>query len=234
MTTEIRAVVFDAVGTLMYADPPVVTAYRELGGRWGCVLSDAEIAGRFQRALARQDDADRESAWSTSESRERERWQSIVAEVFSECQDVEGLFLALWDHFADSRHWKLFPDVQACWQRLTEQGLTLAIGSNFDSRLESICRDHRLASPECIFTSSAIGWRKPSRQFFEAIERTLQIPPDELLFVGDSFDNDYEGTQTAGWHSVLVSRQQPPLSDANNVISSLEQLDSYNRKLRRC
>ena len=40
-----------------------------------------------------------------------ERWRAIVAEVFPAVADGEGLFAALWDHFADPRHWAAYDDV---------------------------------------------------------------------------------------------------------------------------
>ena len=53
----------------------------------------------------------------TSEARERQRWQSIVAAVFPEATDPHALFAALWDHFEQVEHWQLdeqFPLV--VWQ----------------------------------------------------------------------------------------------------------------------
>src|SRR5688572_9226412 len=95
--TGIRAVLFDAVGTVIYPDPPVAVAYACAGERFGVGIEPDEVRRRFAAAFARQEALDGESgAWRTSEARERERWRSIVAEVFPTSADGEALFAALW------------------------------------------------------------------------------------------------------------------------------------------
>ena len=49
--TKIRGVLFDAVGTLIYPDPPVAEAYRSIGRRFGSRLSVEQIAARFPAGL---------------------------------------------------------------------------------------------------------------------------------------------------------------------------------------
>lgn len=49
----IRAVLFDAVGTLFHSDPPITRVYAEAGRRWGAGLDEAEVAARFAPAFFR-------------------------------------------------------------------------------------------------------------------------------------------------------------------------------------
>ncbi len=202
----VEAVLFDAVGTLIEPDPPVAEAYLAAGRRFGSSLGPDEVLRRFRAAFARQEREDQtQHAGKTDELRERRRWLSIVAEVFDDVADGEPLFSALWRHFAEPSNWRLCPGAGECWRELAGRGLTLGIASNFDARLEAVCRG---LAPlhDCgrLFISSRLGVRKPNPAFFAAIEAQLQIAPERLLLVGDDLTNDYQAARAAGWRSVLV------------------------------
>jgi putative hydrolase of the HAD superfamily len=187
----------------------VAEAYHAAGGRFGSSLSTEAIRLRFRSALARQEalDAQHNPPHRTSEERELLRWRAIVAEVFYDVPDTEDLFQFLWNHFAQPQHWRLYEDVPACWERLTKAGLSVGIASNFDVRLDCVCAGHALlASCRHRFISSQLGHKKPSLQFFRAIERSLEVRPEQILLVGDDLENDYLAAQRAGWQTLLLTR----------------------------
>lgn len=206
MLSPVEAVLFDAVGTLIEPDPPVAEAYEAAGRRFGSTLSRDEILRRFRAAFARQERLDEtEFSGRTDDPRERRRWQAIVGEVFDNVADAAGLFDELWRHFASSAHWRLCAGAADCWRELSSRGLTLGIASNFDARLETICQG--LAPlDQCgrLFISSRLGVRKPSPEFFAAIARRLDLPPERILLAGDDLDNDYLAAHAAGWQSILI------------------------------
>lgn len=203
------AVVFDAVGTVLYADPPMAEAYHRLGKRFGSALGLTQIAERFSQAFARQDEQDRVLfQHQTSEPRERERWRAIVADVFVELNDREELFEALWDHFAAPSHWRFYDDVPGAIAEVADCGLAWGIASNFDARLTPILAGlPPLDSCRHVFVSSALGFRKPSRDFFAAIARALDRPPSEILYVGDDWQNDIVAARAAGWQAIYLCRR---------------------------
>ncbi len=211
MWTHVRpqAVVFDAVGTLIVPDPPVAQVYGAAGRRHGSPLSDAECLSRFRDAFAIEEARDREQAgWPTSEARERQRWRSIVGRVFDNpfVVDIiagESLFDELWNHFAQPSHWRIVDGVEDVWRALDALGLRVAIASNFDTRLESICRGlPPLDRCEHVFVSSRLGVRKPASQFFRQVAESLGIESQRLLMVGDDLDNDYHAARAAGWQAL--------------------------------
>jgi putative hydrolase of the HAD superfamily len=228
----IRAVLFDAVGTLIHADPAVATVYAGAARRVGADLSEDEIVARFRRAFDRQDSADRLlHAQRTDPERERQRWREIVDEVFRDAvpcaADRETLFVELWTHFAKPESWRAFDDVELCWRSLVERGFVVAIASNFDDRLEQIARGIvPLRHAARLFMSARIGFRKPAGDFFQAVERELGLDPAALVSVGDDPENDYRGAKAAGWHAILLDRaggirsQAPP----DVLITSLAEL----------
>jgi putative hydrolase of the HAD superfamily len=218
----VRAVLFDAVGTLIRAEPPVDQAYCEAGRRFGSTLSRQEIGRRFLAAFERQEEDNRAAGRrgaeaggrlhraATDQRGERRRWRRIVAEVFDDTPAAAGpLFEALWDHFAESKNWALFDDAGAVWRLLQQRGFTLGVASNFDDRLAAICRGIDLPiRAEHVFYSSRLGHPKPSPRFFRAVEQRLELPPEQILLVGDDLENDYHGARAAGWRAVLLDRRQ--------------------------
>lgn len=206
MLSPVEVVLFDAVGTLIEPDPPVAEAYRAAGRRYGSTLSPEVILRRFRAAFAKQERLDETEFFDrTDEPRERRRWQAIVGEVFDDVADSAGLFDDLWRHFSMSNHWRLCAGAADCWRELSERGLKLGIASNFDARLETVCRGLKPLD-ECrqFFISSQLGVRKPNRAFFAAIAEQLKTPPERILLAGDDLGNDYYAAHAAGWKSVLV------------------------------
>ena len=160
---KLSAILFDAVGTLITPDPPVAEAYHAAGLHFGSRHRVEAIHLRFRNAFHRQEsrDADPSLAHRTSEARELARWRTIVGDVFDDVPETEGLFQALWEHFARPEHWRLYDDVADCWRQLTDAGFLVGIASNFDDRLDAICRAHALLANCPRFVSSQIGHKKP-------------------------------------------------------------------------
>ena len=74
-----RAILFDAVGTLMRPEPTVSRAYTAVALRHGVRMDPVEVERRFRRAFARQDTIDAtERDNRTDQQREAERWRGIV------------------------------------------------------------------------------------------------------------------------------------------------------------
>jgi len=208
---SLRGVVFDAVGTLIYPDPPVAITYYELGRQHGSQLSQSDIARNFRRVLKCRTYERR-----TNEQIERGRWRLIVADVFTDLDDTQSLFRHLWDHFARSTSWAVYDDVPDVLAELNSRGLITAIGSNFDDRLLSIAKQLApLDQLDAIFVSAQLGYTKPSIEFFRSIEHRLQLRPSQLLMVGDDIRNDFEGGATAGWRSLLLNRETSMDGDAS-------------------
>jgi putative hydrolase of the HAD superfamily len=221
----VRAILFDVVGTLLRPEPPFAAAYQAAARKFGIERSAADIETRFRDAFARQERLDaRDREWRTDEARERRRWRQIVDEVFAPAAVPMALFEQLWRHFSRPEHWRAFDDARAACRRLAAAGCVLGAASNFDARLRAVLAGHPELPLAHRFASSEVGFRKPGQQFFRAIERALDLPPGNLLLVGDDVENDYLGARAAGWHAVLLDRRARH-RDVRGAIASLDQLD---------
>lgn len=222
---EIRCVLFDAVGTLIYPCPPVAAAYGSVARRHGSALTEREIAERFREAFRRQEAIDAcANGLRTDEDRELRRWRAIVTETLVDVVDASAAFDELWRHFSRAENWRLFDDVFDVWQALAERGYRLGVASNFDGRLGAICREFPpLDRCADLFVSSELGVRKPALQFFRGVEKRLQLPGDQILLIGDDWANDYLAALDAGWRAVFLDRhgQRREAAESASSLSAL-------------
>ncbi len=205
---DIRAVIFDAVGTLLHPDPAAVVVYSDAGRRRGFREDDAIIRRRFHEAFRAEEQRDEALGWVTSEAREHGRWQAIVERVFENALPpaaIADCFDELWAYFARPSSWRVDPDAQAMLNRLTTSGVRCGIASNFDRRLHAILDGlPELSQLGVRIISSEVGYRKPAGAFFAAVAQGAGCRPSQVLFVGDDLANDYLGAQAAGMNAVLL------------------------------
>lgn len=201
----IRAVWFDAVGTLLFPRVPVARTYAEHACRRGAGLTENQIRSAFRTAFARQEDLDRTAGWRTDEARERARWRAIVADVLP-MTDSDACFAGLWDWFSRPAAWTVPADTGDVFRHLTGRGIVVGIGSNFDSRLLPIVDAFPELAPVRgrVVISSLVGWRKPAPQFFDALADAAGCDRGQLLYVGDDERNDLDGATAAGLRAVLL------------------------------
>ena len=197
--SSIRWIAFDAVGTLIFADPPVHLAYYRIGQKYGSGLSPGEVRIRFQAAFA-----EREPVAAADATGEREFWRSVVADVFADVDAPEACFEELFAHFAEPASWQCFADVEETLAELAGRGFRLAIVSNFDTRLHGICDGlPELCSITRRIISSEVGVRKPHPSFYRAVMTACECSVDEVLIIGDDHENDVAGPRRLGisaWH----------------------------------
>lgn len=219
----IRFILFDAVGTLIYPDPSVTAAYESVGKAHGIVLSPPEIQGRFRAAYKRvfRCAAD----FATNEQRERQRWRAVVADVFAQWPHlVDELLEQLWQHFSQAEHWPLFADVAPTLSALAARGYELGVASNFDARLRRIAAGHpALAACRHVFVSTELGHSKPGVAFFNEAQRRLRAQPEEIVIVGDDFENDVSAPRRCGWRAIELCREpKMPTSGIRSLMELVE------------
>jgi putative hydrolase of the HAD superfamily len=219
LLADVRAVFFDAVGTLIAPDPPAPEAYAAVGRRHGSRPEVATVRERFRAAFQREEEHDRANGWRTGDQREERRWRSIVAAVLDDVTDAEACFRELWDHFAHPSAWACLPGAGPVLAELARRGLTLGIASNYDRRLRSVAAGlPQLAPIQHMVISAEVGWRKPAAAFFDAVVRAAGCAPGEVLLVGDDFENDYEGALAAGLRAVMLDPHNRARAVVNRVV----------------
>jgi putative hydrolase of the HAD superfamily len=201
---NVQAIFFDAVGTLIHPEPPAPVVYAEVGRRHGSRLTVEEVTHRFVEAFAREEALDLAQGWQTSEKRELQRWQRIVAAVLDDVTNPMACFAALYRHFSLSASWRCEAEVAEVLEALATRVHRLGIASNYDHRLRPVVKGLAALQPlQELVISSAVGWRKPAPQFFTALTSYAGMPTDRILLVGDDRGNDYEAARACGMPAVL-------------------------------
>lgn len=87
-----------------------------------------------------------------------------------------------------------------------------------------------------VFISECIGYAKPHPKAFDFVEKALHATNEDILFIGDSFDNDISGGQSAGWTTVWFNhRQQDECNGGKStmIAHSLTEMNAIiNEKIR--
>jgi putative hydrolase of the HAD superfamily len=226
----IRWVIFDAVGTLMRPQPPVARAYWEAGRRHGSGLEEAEVGRRFRAAFADFERSELTGAdpgdaavLQTTEAHESRRWRTIVERVFDDLADCDACFADLYEHFARPAAWEFFADIEPAVRALHARGVAVAVASNFDERLARVLREHPLTPLlRFVLPSSSVGYRKPSRHFFDRVRERAACAPEEMLYVGDEWQNDVQAARNAGISGLHIDRHA--LESAPGRITDLRQI----------
>ena len=201
----IRAVVFDAVGTLIFPNPGASVVYAGVTKSHGVTIAQPdELNARLWAQFRIEEQLDRENGWRTSEDRECTRWRTIVNVAVPGASDE--LFEELFQHFSLPTAWRVPDEAAAAITELQRRGFILGMGSNYDTRLRSVVEGTPALLPLAghLVISSLVGYRKPAPQFFAAVRDSVQCEPHEILFVGDDVENDFNGAQAAGMKSMLV------------------------------
>ncbi len=229
MTSEAkRIILFDAVGTLIYPQPDVIATYHTVGDRYGSRRTPEQVKLRFfhgrkeyfDKAVEVGHDHAKAAAWPSSDQIEYDLWCRLVRFVFDDLDDTDAIMDDLWDHFAQPDHWRVHDDVHNCMSTLRRRRMEVGIASNFDSRLLKICQ---LLLPQIesrfIFWSSAMGFRKPDRRFYETVASHLK-GWGRLTMVGDDRLNDWIAPAKCGWQTYLLDRRKAA-EESPAVIHSL-------------
>jgi 2-haloalkanoic acid dehalogenase type II len=111
--------------------------------------------------------------------------------------------------------------------KILKKGFKIYIASNSDTKplKENIGKEKYLF--DGIYTSEKIKAYKPSKIFFEKILKKIKFNKDEILFIGDSLEDDIIGANTIGLKTVLIDRKnnsQYIKSEANYIIKDMYEL----------
>jgi putative hydrolase of the HAD superfamily len=217
--TPVRAVLLDALGTLVELQPPAPRLQRLL--RESGIEVTEEQAGRgFAAEIAYYLDHHLDG----SDRARLERLRDRCAEEMHKALGVPEL-----DHATARRamlgalEFTPYPDVLPALGDLRERGLTLVIASNWACSLPDWLRPTGILElVDGVVTSAEVGAGKPDPRVFERALQMAGAEPAEALHAGDKVDNDVEGAAAAGVRGVLVQREGHPPPGIEAVASLRE------------
>jgi putative hydrolase of the HAD superfamily len=208
----VKAVLLDALGTLVELEPPWPALVMELAARGVDIDEDAArrallVEMRHYRARCHTA-ADHESL-TALRAECTEVLRAALPEGPARSLGAGELQVAM----LASLHFRPYPEVPGVLGRLRAAGLRLVVVSNWDISLHHVLASLGLtALVDGVVTSAEAGVSKPSPAIFAAGLRLAHAEPAQALHAGDDIQGDVEGARAAGVPAVLVARngEQPP------------------------
>lgn len=83
--------------------------------------------------------------------------------------------------------------------------LKIVLVSNFYGNIESVLKDFKLDTYFCaVIESAVVGIRKPDPAIFTLGVKTLNLPAEHIIVIGDSYDKDIIPATTIGCQTVWL------------------------------
>jgi len=193
-TTQTRAVLLDALGTLVDLEPPWVHLAESLG-----IEDAAEVAPAVRTEM----DFYREHS---HEGRDAESLQALrvrCADILSWELDREVPLETMLAAF----RFRAFDDARPALDELRKAGMRLVCVSNWDISLSEVLETCGLANAiDGTVTSAGSGHRKPDPGIFAQALEIAGCGADGALHVGDTVAEDIAGADAAGIRALHLDR----------------------------
>lgn len=214
--TAPKVIFLDAVGTLFGVRDSVGFQYAKVAADFGVELDAEAINQAFYHSfksappmaflgLAPTEIAIAEYQW----------WLALAEQTFSitgdlrKYADFEHFFKILYAYFAKADPWFIYPEAIATLTAWRNQGITLGILSNFDSRIYAVLTALQLDQYfDSITISTEAGAAKPYRLIFEKALAKHNLSANSAWHIGDSFAEDYQGASAVGITAFWLNRDQ--------------------------
>lgn len=201
-----RAVLLDALGTLLELEPPVEPLRRELRERFGVELSAAEAGAAVRAEItfyrAHHDEASDRARLAGLRRRAALALRDALPDAAG-ALPLEPLTEAL----LAALRFRPFPEVLEVLRAARAAGARLVVVSNWDVSLHDVLDETGLAPLlDGVVTSAELGRAKPAPEIFARGLALAGAEPHEAVHVGDSVEHDVAGALAAGIAPLLLVR----------------------------
>ena len=211
---RIRAVLFDAVGTLFHSRGTIGEIYGSVARGYGSTADPVAIEDQFDRRTTVE-----------GVPIEKAGWKSLVRSIFAEFgpfDRFDEFFEEVYEVFRSDRGWHCYPETKSVLGTLQQNEYQLGVISNFDSRLHGVLRDLGIRDYfDTVVTPDSAGYAKPNSRIFLEATHSLGVAPGEALFAGDDIRQDCEAAARAGLSSLLISRGRPEPPKNPRIVADL-------------
>jgi putative hydrolase of the HAD superfamily len=219
--SNVRAIFFDAGNTLVFLDRTKSLA--PLASR-GLTVAEPQIHAA-ERAARQYRDA---NASDHAHNPDLQYWHIYYHALLGDSAD-DALIDELVAAARNSQNWSVpLPNARKVLSDL-KQKYRLAVISNSDGSISKLFEHLGLADLfESITDSGRVGVQKPYPEIFHAAMRSLNVPAEESVYIGDVYSIDYLGAKSAGMHAIIFD---PYGTYANNAIPRITKLEDLENHL---
>jgi putative hydrolase of the HAD superfamily len=220
--TPIKAIFFDAAGTLFHLPRGVGYHYALVGDGIGLKLDSRELDRAFTvawKAMPR-----REAVNGPRDNDDKDWWRQLVDLVLNQTApslgelDRDNFFEIAYEHFAEAGVWELYPEVLEVLEKLSPR-FQLTVISNFDGRLRMILEQLGISKFFThVFLSSELGADKPDPQIFRRALNVIHREPNEVLHIGDDPERDWKAASAVGLSIFQLDRKKNSLRDLWSIL----------------
>ena len=230
-----KVIFLDAAGTLFDVRGSVGEVYAQVAQKFGVIVNSEELNAAFYQSFASATPMTFPGIESAKIPQlEFEWWLAVsaksfqIAGIFHQFSDFPKFFAELYNHFATAEPWFVYPDVFPALNRWRQQGIELAVVSNFDSRLYPVLKALNLAEYFTSVTiSTEVGAAKPQSQIFTVALQKHNCLAENVLHIGDSFKADYCGARSAGLKAIWLNRQQEKLDSGKLDLIDFQKVEEF-------
>jgi putative hydrolase of the HAD superfamily len=221
-----KALLLDALGTLVRLEPPALPLRETLRERFGVEVSEAQAAHAIAQEIGfyRQhlDLGSDEPGLATL----RARCAEVLRAALPPSPKLESLeTLELQAALLSALRFSPFEDVVPALSELRRRGASLVVVSNWDISLHDVLGRLRLAPLlDGILTSAEVGARKPAAAIFRRGLELAGAAAAEVSHVGDSLAEDVTGARNAGIEPILIARAGERGPEDVRMIRTLREL----------
>jgi putative hydrolase of the HAD superfamily len=235
----LKAIFFDAAGTLFEPREPVGSTYARIARAYGVNATDEAVSAGFRRVFHHAAGLAFGPNRNASELRilEYRWWHELVAASFEGLgtfTDFDAYFEELFAYFAEPDHWQLDPEAPPMLRYLQDRGFGLGMISNFDYRLYRILDGLGLSGYfQSVTISSEAGYAKPAKEIFIIALGKHHAAPEAAMHVGDAEHLDVVGANNAGIAAVLLDPSASLLLRIEDRTGRIPSLASVAEVVRR-
>jgi putative hydrolase of the HAD superfamily len=218
----LKAIFFDAVGTLFRLTKTVGDHYAYVGREVGLDLNPQNLERAFHAAWEKM--PQRAAINGPRENDDKGWWRELVDLVLEQVApalsefDRDNFFEIAYEHFAEAGVWELYPEVSGVLKKLQPR-FQLAVISNFDGRLRFILQHLGISKFfSHVFISSELGADKPDPEIYRRVLKLIDRKPTEVLHVGDDSQRDWEAASAAGLSVFRLDRPKNSLRDLLTIL----------------
>ena len=215
----LKALIFDCYGTLISTGNGSVEATKEILNNIGSNLDPVEFYRKWKEL---HKEHSRQLKHFTNEKNIFIKDLKVLFKIHNIKKDhkihIEPMLNSLYGR-------KIYNDVVDNI-KILKKDYHIFIASNSDTEplLENIGNECYLF--DGIYTSEILKSYKPSKIFFDKLIKKIKYRKEEVLYIGDSIEDDIIGSNNFGIMNVLINRDNKEIYDikANYVIKSFYEL----------
>jgi putative hydrolase of the HAD superfamily len=217
-----RAVLLDALGTLLWLEPPAPALRAQLLARHGIDVGEnaAERAMAAEMAYYRAHVLEGHDRTALGEL--RTRCASVLLEALG--PEAAGLDAGeAREALLAALRFRPYPDVHGALEHLRGAGMRLVVVSNWDVSLHDRLAQTGIAERvDGAVASAEVGAAKPDPAVFARALVIAGVPAGAAVHVGDSLHEDVEGARAAGIEPILLRRAGDPHGGVRTIASLRE------------